>query len=276
MASGAIENVGLIGLGRMGRPMARHLAAAGFGTFGCDRDPAAAAAAEGSGVFPLATCAEVARRSQAVIVVVGFESQVEEAIFGRDGLATGASPGTVLMIASTVAPSYMAKLAHRTAEHGLTIVDTPVARGEAAAEAGRLLVFAGGPEDVLERCRPVLDCFAERICHLGKVGAGQVAKAINNMLLWTCVSANVEGLDLAEALGVDREALRAALGHSSGANWALETRAEERPALWAEKDMMIVLEEAKAARVAVPVCGAVKDAITAFKIARNLPTPKTD
>jgi 3-hydroxyisobutyrate dehydrogenase-like beta-hydroxyacid dehydrogenase len=180
------------------------------------------------------------------------------------------------MIASTVAPSFMDKLARRAAEHGLAVMDTPVARGEAAAEAGRLLVFAGGPEDVLERCRPILDCFAERICHLGKLGAGQVAKAVNNMLLWTCVCANVEGLDLAEALGVDREALRAALNHSSGANWALETRADERPALWAEKDMTIVIEEADRARVALPVCGAVKDAIKAFKIARNLPSPKTD
>lgn len=276
MAPGVIVNVGLIGLGRMGRPMARHLAAAGFGAFGHDRDPAAVSAAQGSGVVPLATCADVARRSQAVIVVVGFESQVEDAIFGRDGLLAGAAPGTIVMIASTVAPNYMATLAHRAAEHGLIVVDTPVARGEAAAESGRLLVFAGGPEDVLERCRPVLDCFADRICHLGDVGAGQVAKAINNMLLWTSVCANVEGLDLAEALGVDRVALRAALIHSSGANWALETRAEERPALWAEKDMAIVLEEAKAADIAVPVCAAVKDAIRAFKIARNLPAPKTD
>ena len=96
------------------------------------------------------------------------------------------------------------------------------------------------------------------------------------MLLWTCLAANVEGLDLGEALGVDREALREALRHSSGANWALETRADERPALWAEKDMDLFLGEAATADIAVPIGRTIRDAIAEFKKTRNLPVPSAD
>jgi 3-hydroxyisobutyrate dehydrogenase-like beta-hydroxyacid dehydrogenase len=268
----AIGSVGVIGLGKIGRPIARHLAAAGYPVFGYDPDPAAAAAT--SGVTITATCADLAGASDLILVCVGFEDEVEQAVFAADGVLAGAGRNAVLAIASTVAPNYMMALAGRVKKHGLDVVDIALARGEKAAEDGKLLVLAGGPANVLDRCRPVLETFSDRQFRLGDVGAGQVAKAVNNMLLWTCLCANVEGMDFAEAFGIDREILREALQHSSGANWALATRADERPALWAEKDMMIVLAEADAARVTMPVSGTVKEAIKAFKIARNLPMPK--
>ena len=89
------------------------------------------------------------------------------------------------------------------------------------------------------------------------------------------ISANEEGLKLGAALGVDREALRAALLDSSAANWPLATRAEEKPMPWAEKDMSIVLKEADAVRMSVPLCGVVKEAIKTVKIERHWPTPKS-
>ena len=183
-------------------------------------------------------------------------------------------PTAILAIASTVSPSYMMALAGRVEQRGLDVIDIPLARGERAAEEGSLLILAGGSQDVLARCQPVLETFSNALFRLGDVGAGQVAKAVNNMLLWTCLCANVEGMNFAEAFGVNREILREALKYSSGANWALETRADERPALWAEKDMMILLAEADSVRVAMPVSGTVKEAIKAFKIARDLPMPK--
>ena len=201
---------------------------------------------------------------------------MEQAVFAADGVLAGAGKAAILAIASTVSPSYMMALAGRVGQRGLDVIDIPLARGERAAEEGSLLVLAGGPQDVLARCRPVLETFSDALFRLGDVGAGQVAKAVNNMLLWTCLCANVEGLNFAEAFGVNREVLREALGYSSGANWALETRADERPALWAEKDMMILLAEADSVRVAMPVAGTVKEAIKAFKIARDLPMPKRE
>jgi 3-hydroxyisobutyrate dehydrogenase-like beta-hydroxyacid dehydrogenase len=157
---------------------------------------------------------------------------------------------------------------------GIAFLDAPLARGEAAAEAGDLLLFAGGDPVALDRARPALSTFASEINYLGGLGTGQAAKAANNYLLWTCLAATVEALDFGASQGVDREAMRAALGRSSGANWAMETRADERPALWAEKDMMSLLAEADRARLAMPLAGAVKEAIKAFKIARNLPMPE--
>jgi len=271
-----IGSVGVIGLGKMGRPIARHLIAAGYDVCGFDPDPDAASAAAASGVTIGTTCADIAKASDLILISVGFEEQVEQSVFAADGVLAGAGKTAILAIASTVSPSYMIALARRVEQRGLDVVDIPLARGEGAAEEGSLLVLAGGPQDVLTRCRPVLDTFSEALFRLGDVGAGQVAKAVNNMLLWTCLCANVEGMDFAEAFGVDREVLREALQQSSGANWALETRADERPALWAEKDMMILLAEADSARVAMPVSGTVKEAIKAFKIARNLPMPKRD
>jgi 3-hydroxyisobutyrate dehydrogenase-like beta-hydroxyacid dehydrogenase len=269
-----VKSVGVIGLGKMGRPIARHLLSAGYDVSGFDPDPDAASVAADLGVRVGATGADVARTVDLILICAGFEEQVEQAVFAADGVLAGAGETAILAIASTVSPSYMMALAGRVEKRGLDVVDIPLARGERAAEEGSLLVLAGGREDVLARCRPVLETFSDGIFRLGDVGAGQVAKAVNNMLLWTCLCANVEGLDFAEALGVDREILREALQVSSGANWALETRADERPALWAEKDMMILLAEADSARVAMPVSGTVKEAIKAFKIARNLPMPK--
>lgn len=276
MTEGAIGKVGIVGLGRLGRPMARHLLANGYAVCGFDPAPAAIEAASAIGMETADSCARLAERSEAVILVVGFDRQVEEAIFGTRGIVAGARPGTILMVASTVAPGYMKTLAERVAGHGLVAVDVPVARGEMAAESGELLVFAGGDRDAVERVRPMLETFSERVDYLGPAGAGQAAKAINNMLLWTCLVANVEGLDLGEALGVDREALREALRHSSGANWALETRADERPALWAEKDMDLLLGEAETAGCAMPVSETVRTTIAAFKKARGLPSPSMD
>ena len=276
MSELVIGSVGVIGLGKMGRPIARHLIAASYDVCGFDPDPDAASAAAASGVTIGTTCADIAKASDLILISVGFEEQVEQSVFAADGVLAGAGKTAILAIASTVSPSYMIALARRAKQRGLEVVDIPLVRGERAAEEGSLVVLAGGPEDVLARCRPVLETFSDALFRLGDVGAGQVAKAVNNMLLWTCLCANVEGMDFAEAFGVDREVLREALQQSSGANWALETRAEERPALWAEKDMMILLAEADSARVAMPVSGTVKEAIKAFKIARNLPMPKRE
>ncbi len=271
-----INDVGVIGLGRMGLPMARHLQAGEFFVRGFDTSPVAVEAARSAGIAIMDSPARTAAQSDAVIILVGLDSQVEQAIFGDDGVVAGARPGTILMIGSTVAPGYMKDLAHRVTDLGLVAIDIPVARGEAAARSGELLVFAGGDQNAVAQCRPLMETFSDRIAYLGAAGAGQTAKAINNMLLWTCLAANVEGLDLGEALGVDREALRKALCHGSGANWALETRADERPALWAEKDMDLLLGEAASAQISTPICKTVRNAIAAFKKARNLPTPAAD
>jgi 3-hydroxyisobutyrate dehydrogenase-like beta-hydroxyacid dehydrogenase len=178
-----------------------------------------------------------------------------------------------VVVSSTVAPQTIKRLARRLEGHDVHLVDAPLTRGEEAAEKARLLVLAGGEAELIERCRPVFAAFADPVHHLGPLGAGQVGKMVNNLILWACMSANFEGLKLAAALGVDPEVLRRALVDSSANNWSLETRAEEKPVPWAEKDMTIVLKEADLARVSLPLCGAVKEVIKGFKIERGLRTP---
>jgi len=270
----AIETVGILGLGKMGGPIAGHLLARGFKVIGYDPVARLLEQAAARGARGATSARELARSSDLVIVVVGFDSEVEEVIFGKDGVLEGARPGLVVALGSTVAPRYSKRLASRLAEKSLVLLDIPLARGEAAATAGKLLIYGAGDPDAFELCRPVFGAFASDIFHLGPAGAGQVAKMVNNLILWACISVNDEGLRLGRALGVDPERLREALRHGSAQNWAMDTQAERSGMPWAEKDMSIVLEEADRARLSLPLAGTVKETIKGLKIRMGLGMPE--
>ena len=274
MSAARIGSVGVIGLGKMGGQLARHLAEAGFETRGYDVRAEAMEAAGADGAAPAGSPAELASASDLVIVGVGFDSEVEAALFGDGGVMESPRPGSVVAVASTVAPATMLKIAERIGDGGVAVLDIPMARGEQAAIDGNLLIFGGGDRETFDRCRPAFSTFSDSIHHLGPVGAGQVGKLVNNLILWACISANEEGFRLAEKLGVEAGPLRDALLRSSAANWALDTEAVERPMPWAEKDMTIVLKEADAARLSLPLCGTVKEVIKGVKIARGQPMPE--
>jgi 3-hydroxyisobutyrate dehydrogenase-like beta-hydroxyacid dehydrogenase len=270
------KSIGIIGLGAMGRPMARHLLGKGFKVAGCDPQAAARDVARALGVTILNSPREVARASEVILVVVGFDAQVEAVVFGDDGILGAAKPGLILAMGSTIAPSYARNLAERVGGSGLVLLDMALTRGEPYAEAGTMLILGGGDKVAFEMCQPVFRCFASDIFHLGAFGAGQVGKMVNNMILWACMSANDEGLRLGEALGVDQESMRAALVHSSAENFSLTARADSRPTPWAEKDMSIVLKEADAARMSAPLAGLVREMIKDFKRRKGYPTPSVE
>jgi 3-hydroxyisobutyrate dehydrogenase-like beta-hydroxyacid dehydrogenase len=266
-----IARVGVVGLGKMGLPIARHLLRHGYSVAGYDRNADARARLAAAGGRLCSTCAEVAADRDLVIIVVGFEGQVDDVLFGAHGLIEGAADGLTVTIASTVPPSYVAALPSRVTGRSVTFLDTPLTRAERAAEEGTLLILGGGETAAFDRCRPAFATFASDIYHLGALGAGQVGKMINNFVLWTCTSANYEGLKFARTLGLDPEQLREALGKSTAQNWAMSTRSDERSAPWAEKDMMIVLKEADLARVSIPLAGVVKETIKGYKIEHGHP-----
>lgn len=274
MKAAKIESVGVIGLGKMGGQLARHLAASGFETRGYDVREEAMTAAEADGAAATGSPAELAAASDLVIVGVGFDSELEAALFGDDGVMTSPRAGSVVAVASTVAPATMLKIAERIGGSEIAVLDIPMARGEQAAIDGNLLIFGGGDREVFDRCRPAFSTFSDAIHYLGPAGAGQVGKLVNNLILWACISANEEGFTLAGKLGVEAAPLREALLQSSAQNWALATEAVERPMPWAEKDMTIVLKEADAARVALPLCGTIKEVIKGVKIARGQKMPE--
>lgn len=274
MAETKIERVGLIGLGKMGGPMARHMINAGFQVTGHDSNKAAVESAAADGVRAAANAAEVARESELVLIAVGFDSEAETVVFADDGLLAGARAGLIVAIASTIAPETMKRIVQRAGAAPVRFIDCPLTRGEQAAIDGKMLTMVGGDRELFEACRPVMETYADSIFHLGEVGAGQVGKMVNNLILWACMSANREGMMLAKALGVEPEVLREALLASSAQNWVMQTRADEQPTPWAEKDMMIVLHEADMQRLSLPLCGVVKEVIKQLKIERNYPTPR--
>lgn len=270
------QRIGILGLGAMGRPMARHLLAKGFAVAGCDPVAAACERAAPLGVEIVGSPRLLAERSDAVLIVVGFDAQVERAVFGPAGIREAARPGLIVAMGSTIAPSYARDLARRLDGSGIVLIDMALTRGEPFAEAGTMLVLGGGDQAAFAACEPAMRCFASDIFHLGPFGAGQVGKMVNNLILWACMSANDEGLRLGEALGVDAEKLRNALTHSSAENFSLSARADERPTPWAEKDMRIVLQEATAAKLALPLSSLVKERIADFKRRKGYPTPNEE
>ena len=274
MSTTTLRRIGIIGLGKMGLPMARHLRNKGFEVTAHDLNATACQSAEKVGAKIAPNARAVALESEFVIVVVGFDTEVERVVTGPDGIGSAKRSGLILGIASTVAPRTMKRLGGRLKGTGVTLLDMPLTRGEPAAEAGNLLVMVGGDAETYAICKPALESFASSIFHLGDLGAGQVGKMVNNLILWSCISANHEGLKLAERLEVDPERLRAALLESSASNWALKTRPEEQPMPWAEKDMRIVLAEADRVRMSVPLCGVVTEVVKSVKFERGWPTPE--
>jgi 3-hydroxyisobutyrate dehydrogenase-like beta-hydroxyacid dehydrogenase len=257
MAAGteSVKRVGLIGLGAMGLQMARHLVAKGFEVAGYDIDAAAMRRAEGHGVRLCASPEAVGQASEVVIIMVQTDAQVEELI-ARSGLLPALGKGGIICVASSISADLCRSLAARAEAQGVGLLDTPVVLGQEAADKGTLTTYVGGGEEYLARARPVLAAFCGSVLYLGGAGNGQIAKTMNNLLLWACMTANFEVLTLAKRLGADIPRLVAALGSGSGANWSLG-RWGKSTGKWSEKDMDVALELAQEAKVPMPLSGLV-------------------
>lgn len=247
MQLSAISRVGVVGLGRMGLPMARHLVRAAFSVRGFDVDPKRLDALAEVGGSGAASVEDLVRKSDAVIVMVADDAQVKEVALGAGGVMEAAARGTVLIISSTVTPSTCEEVAQEAASRAIGVLDAPVAGGRRGAEAGTLTVFVGGPTALFDRCRPVFGAFGKEIVHVGeRVGMGQVTKLTNNLLLWAGVVAAHEALTLGERLGVEPKRLRDALLRGSGDSWAL--RELHRINLtWPDKDLAQMVAAAEEA-----------------------------
>jgi len=255
--------VGLIGAGRMGMPIIGHLVNNGFSVFVHDIDPAKRTAVVAKGAQWAQSAGQIAERADFVLICVGYDREVKELLGSGGGLA-GARPGTVIAILSTINPHTMQELAGRLAPRGVEVVDSTVCRGSWAADEGTLLSFVGGGADVVARLTPVLRAYSSDVVHTGPVGTAQVAKAVNNLILWACLVADHEGLALAQRYGVDIEALRRALLTSSCANHALENWGNQTMA-WAQDDMAIVSEMADDCGISLPQSGVVREICRTLK-----------
>jgi 2-hydroxy-3-oxopropionate reductase len=214
--------VGFIGLGAMGRPMAQHLLRGGHALAVWSRRPESAQPLVDAGATRCPTPAALAQWAEVVFSIVTTGADVEQVVFGPQGLAEGFAPGAVFVDMSTIAPATARGIATRLAARGVDMLDAPVSGGEAGAIAGTLAIMAGGEAAVLERVRPLLACFGPRIVHVGGLGAGQVAKACNQMVMVGCIEAVAEALHLARAAGADPARVREALAGGSAGSRVLE------------------------------------------------------
>jgi 3-hydroxyisobutyrate dehydrogenase-like beta-hydroxyacid dehydrogenase len=226
--------VGVIGAGRMGLPIIGHLVEKGFRTLAADIDVRRKPEVEARRAVWMST-EELARESDVVLVCVGFDREVQDLLSGME------FRGSIVAILSTIHPKTVKRLAEEA--KGFHVIDSTVCRGGDAADQGALLSFVGGPPEIVERVTPVLKAYSSDVVHTGEVGSAQVAKAVNNLIMWACLVADHEGLALAKRYGVDVAMLRRALGLSSAQNAALDKWGTQTMA-WAEDDMAIVAEMA--------------------------------
>lgn len=260
MADSAKEHVGIVGVGRMGQAMVRHLVGHGFSVTGCDIDPKCCEAARAAGAEIVADPAAVGQAAKLVIVAVGYDEEAKAVMLDGNGLLQSMGPGSVIAVSSTCTPEHVKMLAARAAEKGVDVLDAPICRGAQAAAAGTMLTLMGGKQGVYERCLPVYRTFCSDIRLLGDIGAGQFGKAMNNYLLWVNGIALIEAAKLADANGMDLVKLREALLLSSGASDALKNW-DNVSFLWALKDMQIVSRMTDSAGLSLPIAGAIKELV---------------
>ncbi len=213
--------VGFIGLGSQGGPMAQRIIAAGHPTTLWARRAATLDPFARSGAATAESPAALGAASDLACVCVVGDDDVREVLTGADGVLAGMDSGGVVAVHSTIHPDTCRELAKVAAAQGVALIDAPVSGGGPAAEAGRLLVMAGGDPDVLARCRPVFDSYADPVVHLGDVGAGQVTKLLNNLLFTANLATSMTTFALGTELGVDPARLGEVIGRGSANSFAL-------------------------------------------------------
>jgi 3-hydroxyisobutyrate dehydrogenase/2-hydroxy-3-oxopropionate reductase len=260
MATEAKERVGIVGVGRMGFAMLKHLVKHGYSVTACDLSAEALARARDAGAAIADAPAALGKVTDFVILGVGYADEVHAVVYGDKGLLASLPKGSVIAVSSTVSPDTVKEIDAAAKPKGIGVLDAPICRGRFAADAGTLLALVGGAPDVVERGRAVYRTFCSDYAHLGEVGHGQVGKTMNNLLLWISAVGLIEAGRLAETTGIDLVKLREALLMSSGASDALKDW-DMISFTWALKDMQVVAEMADKAGLSLPITGAIKELV---------------
>lgn len=253
-------NVGFIGLGIMGAPMAGHLIAGGHSLALKTRRQVPEALVSAGG-HACATAAEVAERSDVIILMLPDTPDVEAVLFGADGIAEGVKRGAVVVDMSSISPIATRDFAARLAERGAAYLDAPVSGGEVGAKNAALSIMVGGNEETFARVKPLLDLMGKTVTHVGETGAGQVAKVANQIIVALTIEAVAEGLLFASKAGADPAKVRQAITGGLATSRILELHGERmikrtfdpgfRIALH-QKDLNLALEGAKSLGLALP------------------------
>jgi 2-hydroxy-3-oxopropionate reductase len=253
--------LGFIGLGITGRPAAVNLIKAGYPLSIYARKPEAATPLTDAGAKRYSSAAELAETSDIVFTMVSDTLDVEEVITGEQGVGSGAQLGSVVVDMSTISPAATRKIAAELLASGVHMLDAPVSGGEQGAIDGNLSIMVGGKPEVFARVRPLFECMGKDTVHVGDHGAGQVAKACNQVLVVQTIAAVAEALLLAKASGANPERVREALLGGFAYSRILDLHGQRmldnnyKPGFKSKlhlKDMRIALNAAREAHIDLP------------------------
>ncbi len=257
------QNIGVIGLGAMGRGMAASLRRSGYRVHVCDLRAEAAQAFASEGGVACATPAELAVHCGIVVSVVVNAAQTESVLFGEHGAAAGMAPGSLFVMCSTVDPNWSVALERRLAERGILYLDAPISGGAAKAASGQMTMMTAGTPAAYAKAGGALDAMAAKVYRLGdRAGNGSKVKIINQLLAGVHIAAAAEAMALGLREGVDAAALYEVITHSAGNSWMFENRmahvlAGDYTPLSAVdifvKDLGLVLDTARASKFPLPL-----------------------
>ena len=259
-----MKKVGYIGLGLMGKPMARNILKAGFPVVVHNRSRGKVQELVAEGAQEAFTPAEVASKVDVVFTNLPDSPDVEEVVFGPDGIIEGAHEGLIFVDNSTIKPATARKIAVELGKKGVRCLDAPVSGGDIGAQNGTLAIMIGGPESALEEIRPILEVMGKKITLVGDSGAGQIAKAANQVMVAAQMVAMGELLILAKKAGADPQKVVEAIKGGAAQCWTLDVKPERLFAgnrnpgfksYMQAKDLNIVVETAREYGAPIPAAG---------------------
>ena len=254
--------VAVIGLGTMGAPMAANLLTAGIEVTVHNRTRSREEPLEAEGASRAASPREAAEGADAVLICVSDTDDVAEVLIGADGALAGLAPGSLVIDCSTISPEGARKMASTAADKEIGFVDAPVSGGSEGAIHGTLAIMCGAAEADFERALPVLEIIGSKVTHVGPVGCGQIAKAVNQVLIAGTFQSVSEGMALAFRAGADPRRVIDAIKSGAAASWVLDNRAEnmvrdEYPLGFRtrlhRKDLGIALDTGRAVQLPLPI-----------------------
>jgi len=270
-----MKKIGFIGLGIMGKPMARNLLKAGYPLTVYDIVPDKAEEVVDAGAKAGSSSKEVAEKSEIVITMLPNSPEVKEAVLGKNGVLEGAKPGTILIDMSSIAPLASKEVAEKAKEKGVTVLDAPVSGGEPKAVDGTLAIMVGGPQETFDEVEDILSVMGASVTRVGEIGSGNMTKLANQIIVALNIAAMSEAMVLAAKAGVNAEkvfqAIRGGLAGSTvlDAKMPLVLEGNFKPGFRIElhiKDLANALDTAHEVGVPVPLSSAVMEVMQALKV----------
>ncbi|WP_396144031.1 2-hydroxy-3-oxopropionate reductase [Anaerospora sp.] len=267
--------IGFIGLGIMGKPMSKNLLKAGYELIVMDRNQEAVGEVAAAGAISAATPKDVAAQSDIVITMLPNSPHVKEVVLGENGIIEGAKQGAVVIDMSSIAPLVSREVGARLAEKGVAFLDAPVSGGEPKAIDGSLSVMVGGNQEIFDKCYPVMKSMAGSVVLTGDIGAGNVTKLANQIIVAINIAAMSEALVLASKAGVEPELVYKAIRGGLAGSTVLEAKAplvmdrKFDPGFRINlhiKDLNNVLETSHEMGVPLPLTAAVMEMMQALKV----------